>query len=270
MFKRPHYIALGLVGLLTLVLLNLPHQTASQIKLAIGSLFLPLFGLSKSTQQLVSEAGDALTPRSELIKKNEELRLANRQWQLRSAQVEAVMHENDQLRQMVGWQRQSPWKVKAAKVIARDPANWWQVVQIDLGSRDGLKTDMPVLAPTGCLIGRISAVSLTRAQVALIGNSNCRVGAKVNDKESGVITGGAGPLNSTLVTLSYLSSGSTLKPGQAVKTSGVSGGVYPAGISIGQVAENPRPVEFGLYMEARVKLAADLNSIDEVWVMVQP
>ena len=182
MFKRPHYIALGLVGLLTLILLNLPHHTANQIKLAIGSLFLPLFGLSKSSQQLAKEAGDALMPRRELLKQNEELRLTNQQLQLHAMQADAAMRENEQLRQLLGWQKQSPWKVKLAKVIARDPANWWQIVEIDLGSRDGLRADLPVLGPTGCLVGRISSVSLTSAQVALIGNSNCRVSALVNNE----------------------------------------------------------------------------------------
>ena len=51
MLKRPHYIALGLVVLLTLVILNLPSQTTARLKLGIGSLFLPLFGLAGSTQQ---------------------------------------------------------------------------------------------------------------------------------------------------------------------------------------------------------------------------
>ena len=269
MFKRPHYIALGLVGLLTLIVLNLPNHTASRIKLAIGSLFLPLFGLSKSSQQLAKGAGDALIPRRELLKQNEELRLANQQLQLRATQADAAMRENDQLRQLLGWQKQSPWRVKLAKVIARDPANWWQIIEIDLGSRDGLRADLPVLGPTGCLMGRISSVSLTRAQVALIGNSNCRVSALVNGTESGVIIGGAGPLDNTLVTLSYLSSNSNLKPGQTVKTGGA-GGIFPPGILIGQIAENSRPVEFGLYTEARVKLAANLSTLEDVWVMVLP
>lgn len=259
---------MGLVGLLTLVVLNLPHYRANQIKLAIGSLFLPLFGLSKSSQQLAAEAGNALIPRRELLKQNEALRLTNQQLQLRMIQADAALRENEQLRQLVGWQRQSPWRVKLAKVIARDPANWWQFVEIDLGSRDGLRADLPVLGPTGCLAGRISSVSLTRAQVVLIGNSNCRVSALVHDTESGVIIGGAGPLDNTLVTLSYLSSNSNLKPGQVVKTGGA-GGIFPKGILIGQIAEDSRLVEFGLYTEARVKLAANLSTLEEVWVIVQ-
>ena len=49
MLKRPHYIAVGLIVLLTLVILNLPGQTTARLKLGIGSLFLPLFGLASST-----------------------------------------------------------------------------------------------------------------------------------------------------------------------------------------------------------------------------
>ena len=62
MIKRPHIIALGLVLLLALVVLNLPHNAANQLKLAIGSLFLPLFGVSKSAHQLAEKAGTRSSP----------------------------------------------------------------------------------------------------------------------------------------------------------------------------------------------------------------
>ena len=67
MLKRPHYIAVGLIVLLTLVILNLPGQTTARLKLGIGSLFLPLFGLASSTQQLAGAAVDAAVPRRELL-----------------------------------------------------------------------------------------------------------------------------------------------------------------------------------------------------------
>ena len=44
MLRRPHYIAVGLVVLLALLVLNLPGRATARLKLAIGSLFLPLFG----------------------------------------------------------------------------------------------------------------------------------------------------------------------------------------------------------------------------------
>ena len=86
-------------------------------------------------------------------------------------------------------------------------------------------------------------------------------------RETGVISGSSSPLDNSLVTLSFLTSNSSLKPGQSVVTSGL-GGIFPKGLDIGQVAEDSRPVEFGLYTEARVKLAANLSALEEVWVVL--
>ena len=44
------------------------------------------------------------------------------------------------------------------------------------------------------------------------------------------------------------------------------GGVFPRGIPIGQIAET-RSIGYGLYLEARVKLAANLANLEEVFVM---
>jgi rod shape-determining protein MreC len=268
MLKRPHFIALGLVALLALIVLNLPHQAAAHIKLAIGGLFLPLFGLSKSSQQLARRADDALTPRAELLRENQDLRRTNQVLQQYVVQADAVFRENDRLRNLLGWQQQSPWKdhLRLAGVIARDPANWWQIVQIDLGSRDGLRTDLPVLSPKGELVGRVSSVSLTRSEVMLIGDANCRISARIeNSGETGIIIGGASTVDHTLVTLSYLSGGGNLKPGQAVLTSGM--GIFPGGIRVGQLAEEPHMTEQG-FAEVTLKVWADPGALDEVWVLM--
>ena len=37
---------------------------------------------------------------------------------------------------------------------------------------------------------------------------------------------------------------------------------------IGRIAEDSRPVDFGLYTEVRVKLVTDLSALEEVWVVV--
>ena len=146
----------------------------------------------------------------------------------------------------------------------RDPANWWRTVQIDLGSRDGLRENLPVLTADG-LVGRVSSVGLTRSQVVLIGDPNCRVSALVENPahDIGVISA-SGPLDNSLVELTYLSGNADLKPGQNVVTSGL-GGIFPKGIPIGQIVD-AQPVEFGLYTEARVKLSANLGALEQVWV----
>ena len=96
--KRPHYIALGIVVLFALILLNLPDRTAARLKLAIGGLFLPLFGLATTTHEAADRAGDAITPRSELLKQNEALRRENQQLRFDAAQAEEAERQNARLR----------------------------------------------------------------------------------------------------------------------------------------------------------------------------
>lgn len=266
MLKRTHYIALGLVVLLTLVVLNLPASTTARLKLAIGSLFLPLFGLAGGAHQAASKAGDALTPRNELLRANERLRSDNQQLRLQATQAEEIARENDRLRQLLGWQKQKPWKLKLAHVLLRDPANWWRTVQIDRGTLDGLSNNIPVLTADGFLVGRVASVSLTRSQVILIGDANCKVAALIeNDaRDTGVIVS-SGPLDGSFVSMSFLAHSANVKPGQNVVTSGL-GGFFPKGIPLGKIID-ARPVESGLYTEAQVKLSANLNSLEEVWVL---
>ncbi len=265
MLRRPHYIAFGLVLLITVILLNLPNRASARLKLGIGSVFLPLFGLTGSSQHLARKATEAVLPRGELLRQNEALRRENQQLRLEVLRAEGLERENARLRELVGWQQVQHWKVRLARVVLREPANWWHTVQIDLGSRDGIQTNSPVLTTEG-LVGRIGAVSLTRSQVVLLGDPNCKVAARVENetRDSGII-GPGGPLDRELVELGYLSRNANLKPGQKVRTSG-EGGIFPRDIPIGTIVDS-QTVEYGLYTVARVKLAANLNALEEVWVM---
>jgi rod shape-determining protein MreC len=265
MLRRPHYIALGLIVVLTLVILNLPGRTTARIKLGIGSLFLPLFGLAGSTHEVAGAAENALTTKGELARQNETLHRENQQLRLQAIQAEETARENARLRQLLGWQQHSHWKLKLARVVLRDPSNWWRTVQIDLGSRDGLRVNLPVLTTEG-LVGRVSAVEFARSQVTLLGDPQCKVSARVENQthDTGII-GASGPLDTEFVDLGYLSRDANLKPGQAVLTSG-EGGIFPGGIPIGKVVD-VQPVDYGTRSEARVRLAARLNALHEVWVM---
>jgi rod shape-determining protein MreC len=280
MLKRPHYIALGIVGLLVVILLHLPQQTAARLKLAIGGLFLPLFGLASGTQQAAGKAGDSAVPRAQLLRELEQLRTENQDLKVQLQKSADARGENARLRALLNFPKPASGRLKAARVVGRDPANWWRAVFIDLGSRDGVQVDMPVLTSDG-LAGRIFATGLTSSQVVLLGDPNCRAAAKIPETgEAGIITPGVGgPADSGIVTLSYLSrmtapkAGQTIvssdleiRPGQTVLSSGL-GGVFPAGILIGQVIDT-RSSGYGLYTEARVKLAANLNSLEAVWVLL--
>jgi rod shape-determining protein MreC len=269
MLKRPHYVALGLLVLLTLTILNLPGRASDRLKLGIGSFFAPLFGLATSTRQLAGQAGDAVVPRSELLRQNAALRQQVQELNLKAARMDELERENARFREFFGWQKQLPGKPRLARVVAREPANWWRTIQIGLGSRDGLRTNLPVLTAEGYLAGRVSLVSLTHSQVVLVGDATCKVSALVenNARDNGVV-GASGPLDTSLVEMAYLPANADVKPGQIVVTSGL-GGIFPKNVPIGKVVDS-RSVEFGLGTAARVRLGANLNDLEEVWVMTEP
>jgi len=209
------------VALLALALLSLPSRTTDRLKLAIGSFFVPLFGLAGATQQASSAAVDALTPRRELLRLNDTLTRENQRLKLEAAQTAQINQENARLRELIGWQRQTQWKLKLANVILRDPASWWRTIQIDLGSQDGLRENLAVRTTEG-LVGRISSVGTMRSQVVLLGDPNCKVAAMVENPtgDKGVVGTAAGPFDGSFVVMNYLSRSANVKPGQRVVSSG--------------------------------------------------
>jgi len=266
MFRKKHYVAFGLVTLAAVLVLNLPAPAASRLKTGISAMFLPLFGLAGNIQQLPGKVIDDLTPRGQLVNEIDTLRQQNQELLVRQ-QADALLEENNQLRDQLGWQRQQKWKLKLANVVLRDPANWWKTVQIDAGTRDGVHEGCPVLTSAG-LVGKVSSAGLVRSQVVLLGDPNCRVSALVEDPQRDVgILSASGPLDNSLAELTYLSGTANLKSGQLVVSSGM-GGVFPGGIPIGQVMD-AWPVDFGLYTQARVKLSANLGALNQVWVVLQ-
>ena len=266
MFKRPHYVASAFVVLLVVGLLNLPQSASARLKLAISGLYLPLFGLVGIFQSASHRFSEALTPRQTLNEELTQLRRENQELQARLQQEQEQNRANVQYREMLGFAKTAPWKMKAARVIGRDPANWWRTLHIDLGTRDGLRPNLPVICAEG-LVGRIESVGFNRSQVVLLGDSACRVAVLVSEtREHGVLVPGAtSQLDQTLVDLKFLPRNSQVQPGASVVTSG-QGGIFPRGIPVGTVGDI-RQVGYELYTAARVKLAVDPSRVEEVWVI---
>lgn len=269
MFKRPLYIFCGLALLLVVLILVLQSSWGARMKLAVGGLFLPLFGLSSTLDSGLGKAADRVTPRDVLLAELEGLRTENQRLRILGQQAQETFLENQRLRSMLGRSQQLPWKVRAARIIGRDPANWWRMVHLDAGTQDGITNNQPVISAEGYLVGRIGSVGPARSQVVLIGDPNCAVSVLVQEtREHGVIAPSTiNPLDASIVELGYLSRNSILKADQLVVTSGM-GGVFPPGIPVGRIIDHQN-VGHGLYTQARVKLAMTISRLEEVWV-IQP
>lgn len=267
MFKRPLYIFVGLAVVTGLVILVLQSSLGSRMKVVIGSFFLPLFGLSSTLETGAEKAGEKIVPRSVLQKELHELRSQNEKLRMMGMQARSIFIENNRLRSQLQWREKIPWNMRLARVIGRDPSNWWRMIHIDLGSRDGLTNNLPVITSEG-LVGRLGEVGISRSEVILLGDPNCRVSVLVQESdEHGVIAPASiNPLDPSIVEMGYLSRNSILKPDQKVVTSGM-GGVFPAGIPVGRLLDY-QSVNNGLFTEARIKLAVSTSSLREVWVIL--
>ncbi len=263
--RKPHLILLVTVGLAVLVILALPAHTRSRVRVALSTLFLPLFGLAGSAHAAAERAVAVTASRGSLLARIDALEKENNALRLAHAEAQAALRENDRLRQMLGYAQRVHWNLRAARVIGRDPANWWRSVHIDVGTRQGVAPNLAVITPDG-LVGRITECGPWTSRVVLVGDPNCPVAASLVDGgETGIIRGAsAGDFDGTLVDLSYLSRNAAVKPGQKVMTSG-QGGVFPRGIMVGDVVD-ARMVGDGIYLEARMHLAANMGALDLVWV----
>ena len=184
--------------------------------------------------------------------------------------------ENARLREMLGFREASPYRLRACRVVTREPSNWWATVQVNVGWADDpdLAKDQPVVSPRG-VVGKTGNVSRSVTDVILLVNENCSISATVEGtKEQGIVQGqGNFEEGKPRVQVKYLPKNSQVALGQFVVTSGL-GPYFPAGLRLGTVEEVP-PISknyptFGLYREAYIEPTADLNNLDELFIVLGP
>jgi rod shape-determining protein MreC len=266
MSRRPYVMAFGFVLMVALLVLNLPQRQATRAKLAWGSVFMPVFGLAGSVEGVVERGHQALLPRSYLARQIETLRQENQALRLEILQAQSVRQENDRLRAAVAWQQQTPWRLRLGRVIGQDPSNWWRTMWIDLGEREEIQVNMPVLTSEG-LVGRVAEVAFARSRVVLVGDPQCRFAAQVGEtRDKGIVAPDEASFDRQVVHFTYVPTTVTLAPGALVLTSG-DGGVFPKGIPVGRIVDVATN-RYGLFLEARLRLSANLNRLEEVWVIV--
>ncbi|HEX8455821.1 MAG TPA: rod shape-determining protein MreC [Pyrinomonadaceae bacterium] len=197
---------------------------------------------------------------------NEDLRrrLADTETELREARM--ARDENERLKGLLGLKEQSGYGTVAARVIARDPSEWFDSVMINRGSTSGIEKDMPVVTHEG-IVGRIIGVSPVTSQVLLITDERAAAGAVVGQLGTSQALGSVRGYGSNgLLDMRYVSGLETVKQGDLVVTTGQDS-IYPPGLSVGQVVEFRQGSATSPH-EIRVKPSARLNSLGEVSVLL--
>ncbi|HYG11704.1 MAG TPA: rod shape-determining protein MreC [Pyrinomonadaceae bacterium] len=197
---------------------------------------------------------------------NEDLRrrLAETEAELRKASM--ARDENERLRGLLDFREKGGYQTVTARVIARDPSEWFDSVMINRGSTSGIEKDMPVVTHEG-IVGRIIGVSPVTAQVLLITDERAAAGAVVGQLGTSQAMGSVRGYGSNgLLDMRYVSGLEAVKQGDLVVTTGQDS-IYPAGLSVGQVVEFKQGSATSPH-EIRVKPSARLNSLGEVAVLL--
>ena len=278
--RRRRAVLALLVGL-SLILLTAyfgesPSSPLHSVQRGIVEVLAPIQeGASKALKPVRDIAGwfsdtfHAKSQRDQLQKEVQSLRAQN-------ARLAAAAAQNQQLTREIGLENSGgigAYKPVAANVIDRDPTLWYETVEVDKGSQDGVAKNDPVVGD-GALVGEVSTVGPNFSIVTLITDHSFAVTAQVQDGgsgDTGVLVPQVGAPNQLI--LQYLPPHAPIQVGQQVVTAGFKSGnldsLFPAAIPIGTVS-NANQNTLINSQQVQVNPDADLRHVDVVQILTNP
>ena len=225
---------------------------------AVTSLTRPIGNFFVSVAHLPSLA-------SENDRLRKELAAANAQIQQGTTQGGEV----DRLRQLLDIENSIDYPVVDALVISAGVSNFENVITLDRGSADGIAVDMPVVTggPVGArLVGHVVDVAANASTVILITDRNAATAARLaGTRQSGLVEG----QGDADMKMTFLNEGVPVEPGAVVETNGYQDGLYPPGITIGEVSRYV-PATSTAEPFVFVRPAVDFSTLDYVAVVLKP
>lgn len=230
------------------------------------------------TVTAISPFERALVATSSFVRRNfhnyidlHDVRQQNRQLQDEIAQLklEQVRLQQDaeqakRLRSLLGFTQHYVGQLLPAQVIGTSGAEQSHMIQIDKGSRSGVKVDMPVITPDG-IVGKVKDVFPFVSMVLLINDRDSGAGVILQTSRlQGVLRGNPqGELH-----VSDIMSDEKIDVGDEVVTSG-GDRIYPKGLPVGSVSHVSPDRENEPFLAVKVKPAADLSRLEEVLVVTR-
>lgn len=277
---RRRRAVLALLVVVSLILLTAyfgesPQSPLHSVQRGIVQVFSPVqAGASKvlsPVRDVANWVSDTLRAKSNVDK----LRKQNRELTAQLATLKTAQLQNQQLTAEVGLDQTigvRNYHPVGANVIGRDPTLWYQQVEVDAGSDEGVEQGDPVLADGG-LVGDVTTVDASISIVTLITAPSYAAAAQItNDAgDNGILAPSVGNPNQLLLT--DLPGRAQINQGDLVVTAGFKAGaltsLYPPGLPIGTVgAVNPN--ELFNNNQVPVSPTADLRHFSSVQILTRP
>jgi rod shape-determining protein MreC len=264
---RNRQLVIGLVLALLLLgfaLDRLGYMTSVRVMVqsALAPLQEAITLVARDVSQRVEETESVETVRA----RNTELEALTNRLMVENLRLKELEQENQTLRQLLNFTRSNPQlSYEPTTVVGRslgvDPTNLLYYVYVDIGARNSVAKDMPVITERG-LVGRVTAVGPKSAQVLLLIDPASAVNAIIqNSRATGIVRGN---IDGTL-TMDRIPPNESVNPGDIVLTSGL-GGNFPDKIVIGQVtAVEQRDQD--MFQVARIRPTVDFGKLETMLII---
>lgn len=245
-----------LIGLMAIVLVALfvlwriDGPRVERFRAALVDRVVPSFEWVLTPVTRVANMVDDFTSYARIYEQNQELR---RELQQMKAWKEAALQLEQKNAKLLGLNqvRLDPRLTHVTGVVLADSGSpFRQSVLLNVGARDGIVDGWATMDGIG-LVGRISGVGEQTSRVILLTDSNSRIPVTIQPSGQKAILSGD---NTAAPPLDFIENPERVRPGDRVISSG-DGGVFPAGLLVGQVAQGPD-------RRLRVRLAADYERLD--------
>ena len=242
-----------------------PLEAAGQTMLSV------IAPLQEAVSKVFSPVADFFSTFSEVGRLRQENAILQEQLDkigTTAEQIQRIIDENREIRELLGLQDTLNLRTTGAQVISRGASNYEWTVTIDKGTADGVEVDMPVVSADG-LVGKVVQTTGGSATVQLIVDPRVSVGVRlVKSGETGILEGrGEQDLR-----LSFYDSRNEVTLQELVATSGspVTEGataIYPPGIPVGVVSSiDPDPAATS--QDIRIRPHVDFTRLDIVAVVL--
>ena len=260
------FIILTVLCVMMVVLSSIKDGLMNPLRNAVGTVLVPM-------QTGVNRVGRGLYSHWEKHKSLVEAEEENTKLQ---AKIDTLTEENNILKQNEEELRRLrelyaldqdylQYKKVAARVIAKDSENWFQVFRIDKGSKDGIKVDQNVMAKGG-LVGIVTDVGLNYATVRSIIDDESRVSCMgIQSSDTCIVAGDFKLYEEGRLRISNMKKDAVIQDGDRIVTSNISSKFLP-GILVG-FAIDIQVDEKRLMKNGYLIPAADFTNLQEVLVL---
>jgi rod shape-determining protein MreC len=256
------------------------------VQLGAAEVLKPVRGTVATIVEPLQEAGERVTGAFD-NSEEEAIEAKFRQTQGLAAKASRLERENARLRELLKGERSFYEYGPLARVVAPVSDQFTNRIQIDVGSEDGIKPQMPVVVGENTLVGRTTNdVSRTTAQVMLVTDREFAAGVRIIppaefDPASGQLSPavtapdvsyGEGLLRTNLegyFGIEYVDQSSRAEKGDYVVTSGRAGErelLFPPGLFVGTI-ESVISQDIDQYKKIVVEPEMDPDDLEEVRVI---